>query len=1214
MQVVVVQQGLSNQCFDPVCISWDAAAATYTVETSSMQAVWNYDASKTPNGNQGGGNIYKLFYKPMDPQSQRNLVSYAAGGTNRSSIFTGVGGLGLTDMYATTSPPAATAQMNPLFDDCISDNNADAQLLYASTDLIAGNVAVLKFGYLVYSTSSNAQHYPGGNKTLNQPWYRIDKQWTIDANGVIDLQLTYTLLSNGWYSEPGVRAQFNYEAGWQKFFKYGHSWTETTPRNPYLVFVDDISRTTEQSWDYLNQYHPDWVGITGSSTAPTVIMSSEPGNGGFDNSGMATTLAPPLKDFSMEQGSWLSGQVGAQAIGWFAWWGGNPPMGERYRSMAGGTSWTDHYRIKMYGSYGDVKADSTLTGAGSPVISGVTATPTSATAATISWQTDVPTNGVVEAIANPSIVDPGTGWTAGGWTAITQQTEHQPSPSTNHVVDVTLASPGTYTFRVKSTDGSSGLLSISSDHQVVVPQPAALPTVEPSVDYRASTDSQGLEANGPSLKAVVSGNSRYIAFASQATNFVAGDTNNKVDIFIKDGLTNATARISTTSAGGEAIGGDNRGPSISADGRFVSFMSWSTNLVNGDTNGKVDIFVKQVLDANGNPISNGPIVRVSTDAAGQQVTGDSYSPSISPDGRYVAFVSAATTLVPGDVNGAQDIFVKEIQDSNGNLIENGNIVMASITAAGVQANSGSQNMSPSLADSADSVAFTSTAYSLSTIDTSGKSNIFVKKLKDLNGNLVQNGDLQLISVGYDGSASQLTMGNGSYSSALSADGNVVVFTSWATNLIPNNTTNRCYGGPCMDVYARDIRPGNLTECLTCNGHSHSNTSASVSGDGRYVALSSTAPDLVSPNVSNGRENVFIKDRSSGTMSLLSIDAHGNETQGGSSITPVVSLDGTHVVFRSLAPNLVPGDYNGTWDIFSVTLDYVPPSITATWPDSTHQYYWSDGQILIGYNDPAPSSGIDCASSQVTVDGMVLSGCTVNTTNVSFNVSGLSVGTHTIAGYLKDKAGNQSAPVNSVFSVIDTAPSVITGTWPDSAQPVNWSNGQLLIGYYDPAPSSGIDCSTTQVTLTGADETVVPLSGCTVGATNVSFSVSGLTAQAYSIGGYLKDTAGNQSAPINSSFTVQDTQAPVVTGYFPDTTVSVSEFDLSVGFYDPAPSSGINAVATQVYLDSQQLNCMVTNVNTVCHVTGVGLGTHTIDGSVFDNAGRSTAFSHSFTRQ
>ncbi|MET3695127.1 TolB family protein, partial [Methylobacterium goesingense] len=174
---------------------------------------------------------------------------------------------------------------------------------------------------------------------------------------------------------------------------------------------------------------------------------------------------------------------------------------------------------------------------------------------------------------------------------------------------------------------------------------------------RVSTAADGTQGNAASQIATtgsqVSADGRYVVFTTNAGNLVAGDTNGTIDVFVKDTLTGTVTRVSTDSTGAQATGGTSTAASISADGTRVAFQSTATNLVTGDTNSASDIFVKD--------LTTGTTTRVSTDSTGAQTTsGTSTTPSISADGTRVAFQSSATNLVAGDTNGLTDVFVKNL--------------------------------------------------------------------------------------------------------------------------------------------------------------------------------------------------------------------------------------------------------------------------------------------------------------------------------------------------------------------------------------------------------------------------------------------------------------------------------------------------------------------------------------------------------------------------
>jgi len=275
-----------------------------------------------------------------------------------------------------------------------------------------------------------------------------------------------------------------------------------------------------------------------------------------------------------------------------------------------------------------------------------------------------------------------------------------------------------------------------------------------------SVSSGGAQGNKPSTAPAISGDGRYVAFYSEA-NLVTEDDNNSSDIFVRDLQTGQTARVSVDSSGGQAIGWSYN-PAISEDGRYVAFES-TADLVSGpDTNGTTrDIFIRD-LQANPNPTTT----LVSVDSGDVQADGPSYSPAISGDGRYVAFVSEAENLVSGDTNGTtSDIFVHDRQT--------GQTALVSVSSGGAQGNKPST--SPAISGDGRYVAFKSDADNLVSDDDNGKSDIFVHDR--------QTGRTTRVSV--DSSGGQA---NGwSYNPAISGDGRYVAFDSYASNLVSGDT-------------------------------------------------------------------------------------------------------------------------------------------------------------------------------------------------------------------------------------------------------------------------------------------------------------------------------------------------------------------------------------------------------------------------------------------
>ena len=168
---------------------------------------------------------------------------------------------------------------------------------------------------------------------------------------------------------------------------------------------------------------------------------------------------------------------------------------------------------------------------------------------------------------------------------------------------------------------------------------------------RVSLTSDGTEANGGSYDPVFSLSGRYVVFYSWADNLASGDNNGTWDVFIHD-TQNSETRLISKAANGAVGNGDSIYPTISGDGRYVVFGSKADNLVNDDTNEVHDVFLYD--------LQTGKTSRLSRSVGGVQGNGGSFRPTISADGRYVAYYSAASNLVSGDLNGFTDVFVHEI--------------------------------------------------------------------------------------------------------------------------------------------------------------------------------------------------------------------------------------------------------------------------------------------------------------------------------------------------------------------------------------------------------------------------------------------------------------------------------------------------------------------------------------------------------------------------
>ncbi|TPG49876.1 hypothetical protein EAH89_20285 [Roseomonas nepalensis] len=376
-------------------------------------------------------------------------------------------------------------------------------------------------------------------------------------------------------------------------------------------------------------------------------------------------------------------------------------------------------------------------------------------------------------------------------------------------------------------------------------------------------------------------------FARSVTHdFAAGGAT--VSVVLSDGtLTSAASGLSVlvgqpqpafatpvlaSGAAGAAGDGPSVAPSLSGDGTKVAFESAASNLVAGDANGVSDIFVKD--------LSTGAVTLVS----GVEANGASHGPVLSADGTKVVFQSAASNLVAGDTNGTSDLFIKDLATGTLTLVSG---------AGGVVGNGSSD--APVLSADGTKVAFQSYASNLAAGDDNGTADLFVKDLAT--------GVVTLVS-GAGG-----VVGDGySYGAVLSADGTKVAFQSYASNLVAGDDNGT------VDVFMKDLATGAITLVsgvggAVAEGYSHS---AAISADGTTVAFQSSAGNLVAGDT-NGAVDVFVKDLATGAITLVS-DA-GGVLGNDYSQFPLLSADGTKVVFQSYASNLAAGDTNGTDDIF-----------------------------------------------------------------------------------------------------------------------------------------------------------------------------------------------------------------------------------------------------------------------------------------------------------
>jgi hypothetical protein len=404
---------------------------------------------------------------------------------------------------------------------------------------------------------------------------------------------------------------------------------------------------------------------------------------------------------------------------------------------------------------------------------------------------------------------------------------------------------------------------------------------------RVSVATGGVQSNGASLgPGALAAGGRFVAFTSNASNLVAGDGNGHADAFVHDLQTGETTRASVASGGVEGNDASTQ-PWISGDGRYATYTSTATNLVPGDTNLRDDVFVRDLLAGTTSRVSVGP--------GGLQADSHSIAEAISADGRFVAFSSVATNLVPGDTNLANDVFVRDLQT--------GATVRVSVASGGAQSDGSS--LVASISADGRYVAFSSGATNLVPGDTNGFFDAFVHDLQ-----LSTTIRVSVDSLGAQGNSSSAV---GSDRPSISGDGRFVAFTSAASNLVAGDTNGK------NDVFVHDRVGGATTRVsLDSSGAQPNDHSArpAFSAAGRFVVFSSRATNLVGGDT-NARDDVFVHDRVTAQTTRVSVGSGGAQSNGHSSphLPPSISADGRAIAFDSGASNLVPGDTNANWDIF-----------------------------------------------------------------------------------------------------------------------------------------------------------------------------------------------------------------------------------------------------------------------------------------------------------
>lgn len=392
---------------------------------------------------------------------------------------------------------------------------------------------------------------------------------------------------------------------------------------------------------------------------------------------------------------------------------------------------------------------------------------------------------------------------------------------------------------------------------------------------RVSQSNTVSQPDGGSSAPSISGDGSRVAFASTATNLVAGDVNGVSDVFVRDRSAGTTFLVSVDSSG---IHGDrgSRAPAISTDGRCVAFSSDALNLVAGDQNGFEDIFVRDLQALT--------TTRVSVASAGTEANGDSDDPFLSADGRFVVFASFASNLVAGDTNNQRDVFVHDRQT--------GQTTRVSVSTSGVEANHAS--FGPTISSDGRYVAFDSAASTLVAGDTGGFSDVFVH---DRATGVTRR--VSVTSTGLEGNQ------NSFYPSGFSTDGRWLAFSGPLSNLAGGDNGNH------SDVFLLDQLSGQAVCVSRAANDAFGDWNSgwpfgpSLSGDGRLIAFGSGSTNLV-PGDTFIDEDVYVRDVGC-SLPVVYCTAKVNSL----GCTPWISLSSAPSASSNVGANLVTMNVRGS---------------------------------------------------------------------------------------------------------------------------------------------------------------------------------------------------------------------------------------------------------------------------------------------------------------
>src|SRR2546423_11220086 len=413
---------------------------------------------------------------------------------------------------------------------------------------------------------------------------------------------------------------------------------------------------------------------------------------------------------------------------------------------------------------------------------------------------------------------------------------------------------------------------------------AALPVGFQPVSLLDGTQPSPAGGSGDSFVPVISADGRYVLFASTANNLVTVGNGNSIpalnlprmNVFLRDRTGNATTLVSVNLSGMGGGNGDSFPVQISTNGQFVLFEGSASDLVANDTNGATDVFLRDLV--------NGVTFLVSTNSNGGGGNGISRSSTMTPAGRYIAFVSTATNLVAGDTNRIGDVVVRDVQT--------GTTVMASKGAMATNSSLlNSSSEAPDITPDGRYVAFFSSATSL-VPGVAKAGDVYVRDLA-ANSTIWASADARTVL----GTQNAI-----SYNHAISADGNFIAYEA-STNLAVGTASRGLILRYNVGAGTTDLVSTNATVLYASYDEIRS---LAMTPDGRFITF------LGNTNGTSGATNsVYLWDAQSFSTILASVDLNGN-VPAGNCLWPSIDPSGRYVTFLSSANNIVTNSLAGVF--------------------------------------------------------------------------------------------------------------------------------------------------------------------------------------------------------------------------------------------------------------------------------------------------------------